>query len=128
MKKVLLYFSSFVLFIYLLDIQLHFISDRVVKIKDIHKKEIIHLAKDKDQEHVFSFHVHVYGHLGGQATISLIQDSSKGSLREKESISGEVDLVWRGDWYADRIDIVYEPSNSIMSGEIEISYDFDGIF
>ena len=128
MKTKLLISVLIGLLLYVIDLQLHFISDRTVQIKNVHQKKTIRLTKREGQEHVFGFAVHVYGDIKGTAKLALSQDSSKGTLHEEEVISGHTDLEWGGDWYTDTIDIVYEPLGEVDSGELEIAYEFKGIW
>ena len=80
----------------------------------------------ENQEHVYGYYVHITGYIEGKAKIKLDQSSGKGKLYKSENISGEVDIKWGGDWYADVLEIEYEPMVDVKNGSLSFEYAFDG--
>jgi len=64
-----------------------------------------------------------YGKIDGEAQLSLMLD---GKPYKTEMIKGTVNFKWGGDWYADSMELRYEPQ-IVNSGKITIEYSFNSI-
>ncbi len=67
--------------------------------------------------------IHCYGKLDGEAKLILMLN---GAPYKTASMKGKVDFTWGGDWYADTMELTYQPSN-VMSGQLVIDYTFSDL-
>jgi len=127
MKKTLLFISILAIGLYYINEKTHWITNRTYELKDVSKSATILLNKMKVQENVYGFSLHIIGHIEGKAKVTLnYQDSSKNPHRI-ENISGDVDIKWGGDWYADVLKIEYEPMANVKNGSLSFEYAFDAL-
>lgn len=98
-------------------------NTQTYNVADVTRPGIITLKKTDSQGDVHSMTVVGKGHLDGVAEIVLI-------LNEKpyktESISGDIDFTWGGDWYSKSAQVEYTPS-LVKSGYLSLQYKFEGI-
>ena len=126
-KSLLLFLTILAIGVYYVNEKTHWITNRTYQLVDVTKPSTTLLQKIKGQEHVFGFFLHITGHIEGKAKITLnYQDSSKNPHRI-ENISGDVDIKWGGDWYADVLEIKYKPIANVKSGVLSFEYAFDGV-
>ena len=125
MKKLLLFITILAIGLYYINEKRHWITTRTYELKDVSKSATILLHKMKTQGNVYGYHVHITGHIEGKSKIKLYQSSGKGHLYKSENISGEVDIKWGGDWYADVLKIEYEPMVDVKNGTLFFEYAFD---
>ena len=92
-------------------------------IPDITKQSTITLRKLPSQGNIHSITVTGKGHIDGNAKIVLIVS---GKPYKTESLSGDIDFKWGGDWYSDSATIEYKPT-SIKSGYLNLRYNFDDL-
>ncbi|NEQ49017.1 MAG: hypothetical protein F6K11_02630 [Leptolyngbya sp. SIO3F4] len=90
-------------------------------IQDASTQQKIVLTKENNEGNVYGLTVRMRGNISGEADISLMLSEDKAYYTE--TVSGDVQFRWRGDWYADEIEILYEPKTE-TSGSIDIKYDF----
>ena len=127
MKKLLLFIIILLAIgLYYINEKTDLITNRVYEIKDVSKKSTIFLHKIEAQEYVHGFFVHIRGNIDGKAKIALNYLNSGKNPQRSEDISGEVDIKWGGDWYADELKIEYEPLSNITKGSLSLEYAFDG--
>ena len=126
MKKLLLFIIILAIGLYYVNEKTRWITNRVYEIEDVSKKSTILLHKMEVQENVYGFFVHIRGKINGKAKITLEYLDSDRNPYRSEDISGDVDIKWGGDWYADKLKIEYEPLSDIGSGSLSLEYDFDG--
>ena len=110
----------------LLVIQLALLStsctkyDQRVEITDVKKSQVFILQKKPDQKDIFSMRIHCYGKLEGEAKLVL---TLNGAPYKTEQIKGNVNFKMSGDWYADSMEVSYQPHN-VTSGQLVIAYAF----
>ncbi len=92
-------------------------------ITDITKQSTITLRKLRSQGDIHSMTLTGKGHIDGNAKIVLILN---GKPYKTESLSGDIDFKWRGDWYSDSAQIVYKPS-SVRRGYLVLQYKFEDV-
>ena len=127
MKKTLLFISILAIGLYYINEKTYWITNRTYELKDVSKSATILLNKMKVQENVYGFSLHIIGHIEGKAKVTLnYQDSSKNPHRI-ENISGDVDIKWGGDWYADVLKIEYEPMANVKNESLSFEYAFDAL-
>jgi len=126
MKKLLIFLIILAIGLFYLDQKTHWITNRTHDIKDVTNPSTIVLHKMEVQEHVYDFYVHVKGYIDGSAKLAFSYDSKNKKPYRHEFISGEVDVKWEGNWYADTLIVDYTPS-TVTSGELSITYDFHGL-
>lgn len=98
-------------------------SKQTYTIPDITKHSIITLKKLPSQGNIHSITVTGKGHIDGNAKIVLILN---GKPYKTETLSGDIDFKWCGDWYSDSATIEYKPS-SIKRGYLNLEYNFDDL-
>ncbi len=64
--------------------------------------------------------VHCYGRIDGGVRLVLMLN---GAPYKTEHMTGKVNFKWGGDWYADSMELRYQPSN-MNSGQLIIEYIF----
>jgi hypothetical protein len=89
-------------------------------IADVTKPEAITIKKDNSQGNIHRLQVVGKGYIEGTANIVLIEN---GKPYKSESLSGEVNFVWDGDWYYVSAQIEYDP-NLVKSGTLDLEYKF----
>jgi hypothetical protein len=127
MKKTLLFISILAIGLYYLNKETHWITNRTYELRDVRKSSTILLYKMEVQEHVHGFFVHITGHIEGKAKITLNYQNSSKNPHRIENISGDVDIKWGGDWYADVLKIEYEPMVNVKGGLLSLEYAFNGL-
>ena len=127
MKKTLLFISILAIGLYYINEKTHWITNRTYELKDVSKSSVILFHKMKTQEHVYDFFVHITGHIEGKAKITLNYQNSSKNPYKIENISGDVDIKWGGDWYADVLKIEYEPIVDVKNGSLSFEYAFNGL-
>ena len=90
-------------------------------VADVTKAEIITLEKKSTQGHIHGITVIGKGHIDGDAEIVLLLS---GTPYKTETLSGDVDFTWGGDWYSDSAKVEYKPS-SVKSGHLSLQYAFE---
>lgn len=98
-------------------------SNPQVSINDVQKSEEITLQKATNQGNIYALRIHLSGKLDGEAKVALLANAHPYRV---ETIHNQVNLIWEGDWYADKAVIRYEPV-SVKSGRISIRYRFSGL-
>jgi hypothetical protein len=98
-------------------------NNQEYNIADVTKPETIMLKKVSSQGNIYSMTVVGRGYLDGTAEIVLILN---GKPYKTESLSGDVDFSWGGDWYSDSAKVEYKPS-SVKSGNLSLKYKFEDI-
>jgi len=126
-KKLLLFLTILAIGVYYVNKKTHWITNRTYQLVDVTKPSITLLHKMKGQEHVFGFFVHITGHIEGKGRVKLSYPNSNTKSYKIEDISGDVDIKWGGDWYADVLEIKYEPIANVKSGVLSFEYAFDGV-
>ena len=127
MKKLLLFITILAIGLYYVNEKTDWITNRTYEITDVSKASTFFLHKLENQEHVYGFSVHITGHIDGKANIKLYQSSDKGNVYKSKNVSGNVDMTWGGDWYADSLKIEYVPLSNIRKGLLSLEYAFDGM-
>lgn len=94
--------------------------DQRLEITDLRKPQIITIHKKPDQGNIYSLSIRCTGKLNGEARISRVLD---GKPYNTNKLSGDVNFSWGGDWYANSVEIKYEPLQ-VNSGKLIIEYKF----
>ena len=97
--------------------------DQRVEITDVKKPQVLILKKKADQKDIVSMNFHCYGKLEGEAKLILMHT---GAPYRTEQIKGNVNYKLSGDWYADSMEVSYQPYN-VTSGHLTIKYTFSDI-
>ena len=93
--------------------------DQNISIKDVGQSQTIILKNDSDKN-VHSIAIKVSGNINGDAKIHLILNDEQ---YKTESIGGNVDFKWGGDWYSNDAVIIYKTTN-VTKGGLSIDYAF----
>lgn len=97
--------------------------DQKIVIKDVTKAQTIEVHKKPGQGHIYSMGIRVSGQIDGNAKVTLVLDGAPYKVANMEDKSN---FSWGGDWYADSIELHYEPNN-VRSGKLTIEYYFSDI-
>lgn len=100
---------------------LHACSQRQA-IVDVTKPQTLTLKCDATRK-VHALEINGSGRIEGDATIALMLN---GAPYKSETLRGNIDFKWNGDWYSDSAEIVYSP-RSVTSGELTLTYEFHGL-
>ena len=95
-------------------------QNQVYNIADVTKPEAITLKKVKSQGDIHYLTVVGTGHLEGTGEITLILN---GKPYKTESLSGDVQFTWAGEWYSDSAKLEFKPT-AAKSGELSMQYKF----
>ena len=98
--------------------------DQQIEITDLNKPQTIVLQKKPHQKDIVSMSLRVNGKIDGEAQLSLMLN---GNPYKTEMIKGKINIKWGGDWYADSMELIYEPHQTIKDGRIKIEYVFNAI-
>lgn len=98
-------------------------NKQTYNVADVTKSETIELKKASSQGNIHSITVVGKGRIDGAAEIVLILN---GKPYKTESILGDVNFSWGGDWYSDYAKIDYKPS-SVKSGNLSLQYEFNDL-
>lgn len=90
-------------------------------ISSVDSEELLSIGKTSGQGPVRELRIRVEGELEGAAQLVLIED---GVPRHLETLSGPVNLAWRGDWKSDRARLHYIPG-LVTGGRLEIFFRFE---
>lgn len=90
---------------------------------DVQQQQTIVLKKRPDQGYVHTLVVKVQGEIEGQAKISLVHNKK---VLNTKNITGRFKMEWGGDWYADEITFVYQPTH-VKNGKVDINYEFSSL-
>ena len=126
MKKILLFITILAIGLYYINQKTHWITNRTYEISDVRTSSTILLHKRETQEHVHGFFVGITGYIEGKEKLTLDYQNSSKNPHRIENISGNVDIKWGGDWYADVLKIEYEPIADVKGGSLSLEYNFDG--
>jgi hypothetical protein len=91
--------------------------------KDMTRPQVIELHKKPGQRLICSMGVRGSGGLNGNARIVLMLNGAPYKVADME---GKISFSWGGDWYADSMELHYQPIN-VRSGELTIKYYFGDI-
>jgi hypothetical protein len=97
--------------------------DQRLVIKDMKKEQLIILHKKQGQGNICSMGIRGLGRVDGKARIVLMLN---GAPYKAADVNGKVDFTWGGDWYADSMELHYQPLE-VRSGELIIEYYFGEI-
>jgi alkyl hydroperoxide reductase subunit AhpF len=97
--------------------------DQRVEITDVKKPQVLVLKKKADQKDIVSMKIHCYGRLEGEAKLII---AHTGATYRSTEIKGNVNYKLSGDWYADSMEVSYQPQN-VTSGHLTIEYTFSDI-
>jgi hypothetical protein len=89
-------------------------------VPDVSRPAVFTLAKSGSTRSTFALPIRGSGFIHGTAKIELLLN---GSPCRSETLSGEVDFLWEGDWYSDDADIRYLPAPG-TTGELTLRYCF----
>ena len=92
-------------------------------IPDITKQSTIILRKLPSQSNIYRITIIGKGYIEGNAKIVLILN---GKPYKTESLSGNIDFKWDGDWYSDSVTIEYKPS-LVKGGSLKLYYNFNDL-
>ena len=81
------------------------------------------ILKSNNEGNIYSINIRCSGYVDGEAKIMLMLNEK--SYKTK-NISGNISVIWGGDWYSDSATIIYKPINA-NKGEIEVEYKFNEI-
>jgi hypothetical protein len=98
-------------------------NKQTLSIADVTKSKTIVLNKLSNQGNIHGISIVGNGHLDGSAEIFLILN---GKSYKVETLSGDVNFKWGGDWYSDSATVEYKPS-SVKSGHLKLQYDFKDV-
>jgi hypothetical protein len=98
--------------------------DQQIEITDLTKPQTIVLHKKPQQKDIVSMSLRINGKIDGEAQLSLMLN---GNPYKTETIKGKINIKWGGDWYADSMQLRYEPHQTVKDGKIKIEYVFNGI-
>ena len=98
--------------------------DQQIEITDLQKTQTIILHKKTDQKDIVSMALHVYGKINGEAQLALMLN---GKQYKTKIMKGNINFKWGGDWYADSMELRYEPHQPVNDGKIKIEYVFKTI-
>ena len=82
-------------------------------------QELILKANKNGNAH--SIHIHGAGHIKGNAEIILMLN---GNPYKTESLSGNVNFKWAGDWYSNNATVIYKAEN-VTEGNLLLEYNFE---
>lgn len=91
-----------------------------IEVTDVQKPQVISLHKKVNQKSIHSMNIRGTGKLNGEAQIVLILN---GQPYKTAQLNGKADFVWGGDWYADSMELRYQPAK-VDSGTLVIEYRF----
>jgi hypothetical protein len=94
--------------------------DQRLIMKDLERTQIINLHKKSGQGNICSMGIRVSGQIDGKARIVLMLNKTPFKTTD---IDGKTSFTWGGDWYADSMELRYEPLE-VRSGELTIEYYF----
>jgi hypothetical protein len=95
--------------------------DQRLEITDLQKLQIITLSKRPSQGNIYSLSIHCTGKINGKARMM-----PDGKRQDTKELSGNVNFTWGGDWYADSVEIRYEPIQ-VSSGSLILEYTFSDL-
>jgi len=95
-------------------------KDSELMISNAGGEEIIAISKARDQGSVRQLRLRVEGQIQGAAQLILLKD---GQPHHVETLTGTVDVRWRGDWRDDRARLHYMPGPSV-GGSLRVRYRF----
>ncbi len=95
--------------------------DTEVFFSNVSAEEIVTVGKPRDLATVRSLRLRIDGRLEGAAQLRLVRD---GQPLWVETLSGTVNVDWRGNWTDDRARLHYVPGPGV-SGSLRLRYRFD---
>jgi hypothetical protein len=95
--------------------------DQKLEITDLQKPQIIRLSKRPSQGNIYSLSIRCTGKINGKARMM-----PDGKRQDTKELSGNVNFTWGGDWYADSVEIRYEPIQ-VSSGSLILEYTFSDL-
>ncbi len=93
--------------------------DQNISIKDVGQSQTI-ILKNYSDKNVRSIAIKVSGHINGDAKIHLMLNDEQ---YKTESIGGNVNFKWGGDWYNNDAVIIYNTTD-VTKGNLSIDYAF----
>ena len=87
-------------------------GDQFATISDVTKPARI-VFKTRDGERSDRMHVEIRGRIDGAGVIKV-------SEREPQRVSGDVEYVTGGDYYAKEVVVEYEPEGEVKAGKLEV--------
>ena len=96
-------------------------SGNSIVLQDIDQKQIVKLTQIHREKSVYALSIRITGHLEGKAEIQLA-DREK-TIGEPKTLSGDVHLQLKNDWYGNTCLIHYSPE-AVKSGSLKIQYEF----
>jgi len=97
--------------------------DQRLAMKDLERAQVVRLQKKPGQGTICSMGIRGSGQVDGKARIVLMLN---GAPYKAADIDGKVHFAWGGDWYADSMELRYQPLE-VRSGELIIEYYFRDI-
>lgn len=97
-----------------------FDARQTVAVTDAGRPETIRLRKKPTQGNVTGLEVRISGKIVGKATLQL---GAHGKPYQAQTLTGDILIDWRSDWYADEAEIRYTPDLN-TTGNITIAYQF----
>jgi hypothetical protein len=94
--------------------------DQRLVIKDLKNTQLVSLHKKQGQRAICSMGIRGSGRIDGKARIVLMLN---GAPYKEADINDKVSFSWGGDWYADSMELRYQPLE-VRSGELVIEYYF----
>ncbi|GEM_PF-2662147 len=100
----------------------HFFWGKVIQIHDVKKAETVTLESVNERPSGVRFHI--TGHLDGEATLRWYCSSVTSTTCEYEEklAPGKIDILKGGDWYDQTYMLIYQPSDAVHSGQLQIRY------
>jgi hypothetical protein len=89
-------------------------------VHDVRRAELLTLQRRGGGEHVHGLTLTGRGRIDGEASVSL---RLNGTPYRTEMLSGRTAFTWTSDWYADSVEIRYEP-RSVRGGHLQFQVAF----
>ena len=91
-----------------------------LEVTNVEKPQVIKLQKRPTQKFIHGMSIKGRAKLNGKAQVRLMLN---GKPYRMASIDGKGGFDWGGDWYADSMEVQYQPENA-TSGRLVIEYSF----